>query len=103
MSGQGSHSSPSLMTSTMHGLIGSCRDIGKLTSRAMDESLPLGQRIKLRVHLMMCKWCRRNARQLFAIRAFLRLDDVDHPDHDMRMPEPVQKRLQQFINQASDS
>lgn len=46
----------------------SCRYASRLQSRALDESLPLAQRFGLRLHLLLCKWCRRYGRQIRFLR-----------------------------------
>jgi hypothetical protein len=50
----------------------SCRDVTKLLSESMDTSLPIGKRIRVRVHLLMCKFCSRYERQLLLIRDTVR-------------------------------
>jgi len=50
----------------------SCKDVTKLLSESMDHSLPLGKRIGVRVHLLMCKFCSRYERQLLLIRETVR-------------------------------
>ena len=46
----------------------SCKDVTKLLSESMDRSLPLGKRIGVRLHLLICKFCARYKRQLLLIR-----------------------------------
>ena len=46
----------------------SCTDVTKLVSESMDRSLPLGKRIGVRLHLLICKFCARYERQLLLIR-----------------------------------
>jgi hypothetical protein len=46
----------------------SCKDVTKLISESMDASLPMGRRIGVRFHLIICKWCARYERQLVLIR-----------------------------------
>lgn len=46
----------------------SCRDVTRLLSESMDHSLPLGKRIGVRLHLLMCRFCARYERQLLLIR-----------------------------------
>jgi len=53
-----------------------CRDIVRLISDDMDHPLPLGTRLKIRVHFLICKWCDRYRRQLLFMRNALRR----HPD-----------------------
>ncbi len=49
---------------TVRVLSPSCREVARLQSIAVDGSLSLGQRAGLRVHLVLCKWCRRYDQQL---------------------------------------
>lgn len=50
----------------------SCRDMTRLLSDAMDRQLPLGIRIKMRLHFLICKWCERYKNQLQFLRQALR-------------------------------
>ncbi len=52
----------------MGDLLPSCKEAARLQSDALDRSLPFRQRFGLRVHLLLCKWCRRYGEQI----AFLR-------------------------------
>jgi len=38
----------------------------------MDRPLPLGIRIKMRLHFLICKWCERYKNQLLFLRQALR-------------------------------
>ena len=53
-----------------------CREASRLQSDALDHPLPLPKRFGLRVHLLLCKWCRRYGKQI----RFLRLAVHEHPD-----------------------
>ena len=50
----------------------SCKDVTQLISRSMDHSLPIGKRIGVRLHLLMCKFCSRYERHLLLIRETVR-------------------------------
>jgi len=50
----------------------SCKDVTRLISESMDHSLPLGKRIGVRLHLLICKFCARYERQLILIRETFR-------------------------------
>jgi hypothetical protein len=49
-----------------------CQDMTRLLSEAMDRPLPLGIRIKMRLHFLICKWCERYKNQLLFLRQALR-------------------------------
>ncbi|MGA6994579.1 MAG: hypothetical protein WBX50_11860 [Candidatus Deferrimicrobiaceae bacterium] len=50
----------------------SCKDVTQLISRSMDTSLPVGKRIGVRIHLLMCRFCARYEKQLLLIRETVR-------------------------------
>src|SRR5437773_5814364 len=64
----------------------SCKEATRLQSAALDHKLPFRQRFGLRVHLLLCKWCRRYGKQI----TFLRNAAHEHPDE---MAEPVPQKL----------
>lgn len=70
----------------MAALSPSCRQASRLQSEALDHKLPILQRIGLRIHLFLCKWCRRYGKQI----RFLR--DAAH-DHSDALVEPAPQNL----------
>jgi hypothetical protein len=46
-----------------------CREATRLQSEALDRPLGLGRRIGLRIHLVLCKWCRRYGKQIGFLRS----------------------------------
>ena len=63
-----------------------CKTATRLQSEALDHKLPFRQRFGLRVHLLLCKWCRRYGKQV----TFLRNAAHEHPDE---IAEPITQRL----------
>src|SRR5689334_318370 len=60
----------------------SCREATRLQSDAMDQPLPLRKRIGLRIHLLLCRWCRRYGKQI----GFLRSIAHEHAKHEKTLP-----------------
>ena len=58
------------------GLSPSCKEAARLQSESLDRRLAFSQRLGLRIHLALCKWCRRYGKQI----TFLRSAAHDHPD-----------------------
>lgn len=54
----------------------SCKDATRLISESMDTALPVGKRIVVRIHLLVCRFCARYERQLLLIRETLRRLDA---------------------------
>ena len=46
----------------------SCKEISRLASEALDRKLPLRQRLGLRLHVAMCRFCSEYRRQLLLLR-----------------------------------
>lgn len=55
-----------------------CREASELASRAMDQRLPLVERVGLRLHLAICRNCRRFAVQLQQMRRLFREEAGAH-------------------------
>ena len=82
----------------------SCKEVSELASRSLDQSLPLGRRIAMRLHLFACEGCRRYLEQLrFLRRATRRLsEDMDrgHPHEETLSPE-AKERMRDEIERHS--
>jgi len=46
----------------------SCKEISRLVSESLDRKLPLRQRIRVRLHLLMCRLCSRFRKQTHFLR-----------------------------------
>jgi hypothetical protein len=59
----------------------SCKETSRLLSQGEDRALALGERVGLRLHLMICAGCRTAGVQLrFLRRAMRRLAEDGSPD-----------------------
>jgi hypothetical protein len=63
-----------------------CREASRLQSEALDKKLSFSRRVGLRLHLLICKWCRRYGKQI----RFLRSAAEQCPDH---LTEAVPQKL----------
>ncbi|MFO1475302.1 MAG: zf-HC2 domain-containing protein [Verrucomicrobiota bacterium] len=63
-----------------------CREATRLQSLGLDRSLTFRERFGLRIHLLLCRWCRRYGKQI----RFLRDAAHTHPDE---LVEPSPHRL----------
>lgn len=77
-----------------------CKETTELASRAMDERLPFGDRMAMRMHLAICKNCMRFTRQLQDMRRLLRSETTANddapgltPDARRRIASELQNRL----------
>ena len=50
----------------------SCREVHRLTSEGMDRPLSAVERLRMRMHLLVCEGCRRFGRQAALMRRAMR-------------------------------
>lgn len=79
-----------------------CRDVTRLISLSMDRSLPMGKRVGVRLHILMCRFCARYERQLLLIRETLRRialpgKEPEGPSVGTLSPE-ARKRIQDTLS-----
>ena len=81
-----------------------CRDISKLITRSMDEPLTLGQKLRLRWHLLICKYCRRFQRQLFWIQNVLqrRLEMTSEEIKEVHLSNEAKERIKRALTRNID-
>lgn len=71
-----------------------CKQTSQLVSQALDRRLSLRERIAVRVHLCICKYCRRFRQQLSAIRIGLqRMTASIEQDTHLHMPSETKARI----------
>jgi predicted anti-sigma-YlaC factor YlaD len=47
----------------------SCKEVSAKVSESLDRKLPLRERLKVKLHLLMCQACQRMVRQMALLRA----------------------------------
>ena len=60
-----------------------CKQSVRLQSAALDGKLPFRQRLGLRIHLMLCQWCRRYGKHIRFLRAAAR----EHGAEEQVLPQ----------------
>lgn len=75
----------------------SCHDMSRLSSHAMDTRLPWATRSRMRVHYLICAWCRRYRAQLaFLRRAVSRLGN-EAPETGPALPPEARERIKKHL------
>jgi len=78
-----------------------CREAVRAQSEAMDHPLPPTRRLGLRLHLLICKWCRRYSEQI----RFLGKAAHEHPDELIeagpeKLSAEARARIKQELHKA---
>ena len=73
-------------------------------SESIDRKLPFHQRIGIRIHLLMCKFCLRYERQLKFLRKILRTQAMYEENTESYIPLPpeARKRIKNFLGDNLD-
>jgi hypothetical protein len=75
-----------------------CRETTRLLSQGMDSPLPLLIRLRLRLHFLMCCYCRRYSVQLHYLRkASRRFQDYSGSVFRATLPVTVKERIKLLI------
>ena len=76
----------------------SCKEATELLSQSMERPLPLGMRVKLRLHFIICRWCKRYMIQMRflrrALHQYARRSEVASP----ALSSGARERLMQSLN-----
>jgi hypothetical protein len=71
-----------------------CREVTRHLSQGMDKRLPLLMRFRLRLHFLMCCYCRRYSEQLHFIRkASRRFQDYSGSALRATLPHAVKEQI----------
>ncbi|MFZ0481850.1 MAG: zf-HC2 domain-containing protein [Desulfobacterales bacterium] len=76
-----------------------CKKVTQLLSESLDRNLPLYERMGIRIHLMMCKFCSRYKEQLLFLRKTARLYSESSEDSDLsiQLSPEVGKRIKESM------
>ena len=78
-----------------------CHDMTRLISRSQDADLPVGTRVKMRMHYWICAWCVRYRDQVRFVRKALHVCPEPQPSSLMgKLPADARQRLKQALNNA---
>src|SRR5258708_1181160 len=76
----------------------SCKQAARLQSEALDRTLSASERFGLRVHLLLCKWCRRYGRHLSFLRsAAHEWDETQSAEAPQRLSPEAREGINQSI------
>lgn len=84
----------------------SCKEATRLVSESLDRRLPLDQRIGLRLHLLLCRFCSRYRRQLLFVRDAVKrcVDQAEGTGFlaNLSLSEEARQEIKRSLAAASD-
>ena len=81
----------------------SCKNASQIISQSLDRPLTMRERFALKLHLLICKYCKQFSQQLHAIRVALKLaSSAIENDDTIKMPSETKNRLMQSIESSYD-
>jgi len=83
-----------------------CKTVSRKVSAAMDEPITLADRLRVRMHLLMCPACRRFEQQMeilrVAIRSLWKEAPVEQqPGSDAALSAEASSRIKQVLDQGA--
>lgn len=77
-----------------------CKQASALMSRTMDETLPLGKRLALRLHLFICDGCTNFFSQITLLRKASRAIGSCQHCEDLTLSDEARKRISHALEEA---
>ena len=75
-----------------------CKDASQIISQSLDRQLTMWERFALKLHLLICKYCKQFSQQIVAIRVALKSSSsAIENDGSIKMPSETKRRLLQSI------
>lgn len=89
------------MTITNHsassGPFPSCRRATELISKSHDAPLSFKEQLALRLHLLVCTWCRRYEKQILLLRRVMELRRADDDPRATDLPTEARERIRNAL------
>ena len=81
-----------------------CKEVTRMLSDSLDRELSFHQRVGLRMHLLMCKFCSRYQRQLLFLRKTMHLhaEHSEDVEPSTTMPPEARERIKRYIHNVLD-
>lgn len=77
-----------------------CKQASALMSRAMDEKLPFGKKMTLKLHLFICDGCTNFFSQIFLLRKAAQSLDKCRACQDLRLSDEAKQRIARALRDA---
>lgn len=79
-----------------------CAEMSRLASQSLDQPLPAGLQLRMRLHYLICVWCARYLKHLrFLHRASPGLVEHQHMHSDRRLSTEAKQRLVKKLHEMA--
>lgn len=83
-------------------ILPNCGDVSRLQSTALDRQLPFSKRVGMRLHLLVCSWCRRYGRQVRFLREAVHAHSEPLAGSKREsLPDSARERLKNSLRDSS--
>jgi hypothetical protein len=80
-----------------------CREASRAQSESLDHPLPRSTRLGLSLHLVLCKWCRRNAQQIRYLRESAQAHQEELADASpQKLSNEARERMKRRLREGRD-
>ncbi len=80
----------------------SCKQASQIISQSLDRSLTTRERFALKLHLLICKYCKYFSQQVHALRVSLSLaTSAIENDDTIKMPSVAKKNITDMVAAAN--
>ena len=80
----------------------SCKQASQIISQSLDRSLTMRERFALKLHLLICKYCKRFSQQIQTLRVAMKqmISSIEN-DNTIEMPSTVKERIANTVEAAT--
>jgi hypothetical protein len=97
-----SESSPGPFRKALLALSPNCKEASRLQSEAMHRPIPFPQRMGLRIHLLLCNWCRRYGKNIRFLKEVAEDSQGEEPcNHTHALTPDAKERMKQKLTNHS--
>lgn len=78
----------------------SCKKIAKLISASQDQTLPWQSRLVMKLHIFVCKYCKRFEKQIHHIDAMIQKAGKDGLPSHQHLSQEAKRRINDSISKT---
>ena len=80
----------------------SCKQASQIISQSLDRPLTMRERFALKLHLLICKYCKRFSQQIQTLRVAMKqmISSIEN-DNTIEMPSTVKERIANTVEAAT--